>query len=275
MRLFSRSRRRIVGVAVLVVVAVACASDDVPDDGAATVVPVRAQQRALDEALIGAAWNNDVALARELVESGADVNFQDGTRQSAYLIATSEGYDELLRLTLEHGADVTSTDSFNGTGLIRAAERGHADVVGQLLRTDIDVDHVNNLGWTALHEAIILGTDDQTYVDTVRLLVAGGADVTIATGDGYVPVQLARGRDRHTVVSTLEAASSAPLPTDPDAALLAAAANGDPDAAAIALAAGADIQARDEENRTALELATAGDHRGTTRLLAALGGPDA
>ena len=50
-----------------------------------------------------------------------------------------------------------SKDTFNGTGLIRAAERGHADIVGRLIQADVEVDHVNNLGWTALHEAIILG----------------------------------------------------------------------------------------------------------------------
>ena len=77
--------------------------------------------------------------------------------QSAYLISTSEGYLELLNLTLKHGADVDSKDSFNGTGLIRAADRGHADIAGRLVQANIKIDHINNLGWTALHEAIILG----------------------------------------------------------------------------------------------------------------------
>ena len=36
----------------------------------------------------------------------------------------------------------------------------------------MEVDHVNRLGWTALHEAIILGDGSQRYVDTVRELVA-------------------------------------------------------------------------------------------------------
>ena len=92
-----------------------------------------------------------------LIAAGADVNAKDKTKQSAYLISTSEGYLDLLDLTLEHGADVDSLDKYDGTGLIRAAERGHHDIVGRLLQTDIDVDHVNNLGWVALHEAIMLG----------------------------------------------------------------------------------------------------------------------
>lgn len=225
----------------------------------------------VDEALIEAAWDNDVARADELIESGGDVNYQDDTRQSAYLIATSEGHVELLELTLRHGADVGSLDSFNGTGLIRAAERGHAQVVGRLLQTEIDVDHVNNLGWTALHEAIILGSGDQRYVDTVRLLVAGGADMTLSTGDDVTPLQLARGHGQDDVAAIIEAALRAAPVDDTDTALLGAAASGDADGVALVLAAGAQIEARDADGRTPLLIAIANDHADIVRLLVALG----
>ena len=137
------------------------------------------EQRRLDAALIKAAWQNDGEGARELIARGADVNAKDETVQSAYLIATSEGYLELLNLTLEHGGDVDSKDSFNGTGLIRAADRGHADIAGRLVQAEVKIDHINNLGWTALHEAIILGDGSGRYVDTVRVLVAAGADLRL------------------------------------------------------------------------------------------------
>ncbi len=171
-----------------------------PDQGNGEVVSATD----LNDRLIEAAWANDVEAARELIEQGADVNAQDDTRQSAYLIATSEGYLDLLDLTLEHGADVTSLDGFNGTGLIRAAERGHHDVVGRLLETDIDVNHVNNLGWTALHEAILLGDGSERYVKTVRLLLEHGADPSLPTGDGQDPLMLAENRNQDDVAELLE-----------------------------------------------------------------------
>lgn len=180
-------------LAVLVLTVMACGSED----------PAPADESDRNDQLIDAAWANDVTRARELIAEGADVNHQDGTRQSAYLIATSEGYLELLELTLDSGADVTSLDSFNGTGLIRAAERGHADVVERLLATDIDVDHVNNLGWTALHEAIILGDGSDRYVRTVQLLLDHGADPTLATGDDQTPLELAAGRGQTAVANVL------------------------------------------------------------------------
>ena len=232
----------------------------------------------LDPQLIEAAWNNDVPRARELIAAGADVNHQDDTQQSAYLIATSEGYRELLELTFRHGADVTSLDSYNGTGLIRAAERGHADIVGRLLQTDIDVDHVNNLGYTALHEAIVLGEGTQSYEDTVRLLVAGGANAELPPKrDDIAPVEHARSRQYDVIAATLESAlDDQRTPADPGAELLRTAAAGDADQVALALRAGGEIEARDAEGRTPLLLAAANDQLAVARLLVALGAdPDA
>ena len=230
-----------------------------------------------NQILIDAAWSNDISLARLLIAQGADVNYKDHTQQSAYLIATSEGYLELLEITLDNGADVGSLDSFNGTGLIRAAERGHADVVGRLLQTDIEVNHINNLGWTALHEAIILGDGDQRAHDTVRLLIAGGADVQIPSQrDGAVPLDMAASRGQNDIAATIQLALDAQPTSDPDSVLLAAVDSGDADRAVLAIGAGADIEIRDTKLRTPLLVASANDHTAVARVLVALGAdPDA
>ncbi|GAB2679583.1 ankyrin repeat domain-containing protein [Kribbella swartbergensis] len=229
------------------------------------------QAASLDQQLIAAAWKNDVPTARRLIAAGADVNAVDDTVQSAFLIAASEGYLDLLDLTLQHGADVRSLDSYRGTALIRAAERGHAAVVGRLLRAGVAVNHVNRLGWTALHEAILLGDGSQRYVDTVRLLIAGGANRDLpAERDGVTPVQAARGQVAAVLSSKLPSRDQAP------AVLLEAAEAGDANRVAAALAAGAPLESRDEHRRTALLLASLGDHVDTARLLVALGAdPDA
>ncbi|WP_405065139.1 ankyrin repeat domain-containing protein [Kribbella sp. NBC_01510] len=225
----------------------------------------------LDQQLIAAAWRNDVAEARRLINAGANVNAVDDSVQSAFLIAASEGYVELLDLTLQHGADIRSLDSYRGTALIRAAERGHAAVVGRLLQAGVAVDHVNRLGWTALHEAVLLGKGTPQYVDTVRLLIAAGADRNKpAERDGTTPVQGARSQTEVAAVLATK------LPSSPAAALLAAAAAGDADQVAAALAAGAPLESRDDNRRTALLLASLNDRVDVARLLVALGAdPDA
>lgn len=162
-------------------------------------------------ALIAAAYGNHLEVAEALIAAGGDVNQKDDTRQSAYLIATSEIGDSeralaFLRLTLRSGADVSSLDSYNGTGLIRAAERGYVEIVRELLTTPIAIDHVNRLRWTALLEAIILGGGDAKHTEVVRLLVAAGASVNLADGEGVTPLQHARRRGFMAMVHVLEAA---------------------------------------------------------------------
>ena len=102
---------------------------------------------------------------------------------------------------------MTLHDSFDGTALIRAAERGHWQIVDRLLQPDLrqrsQPDHVNNLGWTALLEAVVLGDGSARYVETVRLLLAAGADPTITGRDGLTALEHARNRGHGDIVRAL------------------------------------------------------------------------
>lgn len=239
--------------------------------------PAPEEQAALDERLREAAWADDVDRARRLVARGADVNAKDETQQSAYLIATSEGHLELLRLALSSGARIDDKDSWNGTGLIRAAERGHALVVGELLQAGIERDHVNRIGYQAIHEAVWLGADTPSYATTVRVLAAGGVDLDRRSPSaGLTPLEMARSRAFDRLQRILTTMTTDERPADPDAALLGAARDGDADAVALALRAGADIEARDASSRTALLLAATHDHVDVAQVLVAMGAdPDA
>ena len=231
-----------------------------------------AELTTLNEGLRAAAWTNDVTEARRLITLGADVNAKDETQQSAYLIATSEGYLDLLRLTLAHGAKVDDKDSWNGTGLIRAAERGHALVVGELLRAGIARDHINRIGYQAIHEAVWLGDDTPEYATTVRVLAAGGVELDRRSPSAELtPLEMARQIGHTGAAGILETITSAARPADPDAALLQAAEVGDANAVAIALRAGANIEARDAHDRTALLLAATYDQIPVANVLVAMG----
>mgnify|MGYP000445104224 CR=1 FL=1 len=145
--------------------------------------PGAAPAAGLDQQLRDAAWAGDVAAAQQLIAAGADVNAKDSSYESAYLISTSEGPLELVRLMLASGADLAGLDSYDGTGLIRAAERGLALIVGELVRAGIDLDHVNNIGYQAIHEAVWFGDETPSGLATVLVLVAGG-DTLLAPGKG-------------------------------------------------------------------------------------------
>jgi uncharacterized protein len=252
------------------------ASEPSPAAASSTNARPTAGRAQLNDQLIEAAWRNDVKQAQALIKDGADVNAKDASEQSAFLIAASEGFLDLLELSLDSGGDVASLDSYGGTALIRAAERGHADIVGRLLQTKINVDHVNHLGWTALHEAIWLGKGTTSYLDTVRLLVAGRADLKIAARtDGRTPLVMAQQRGFGTIETTIRSALDSPT-VGGSSALLAAASAGNADQVALAIRSGTDLEPRDNRGRTPLLLAVSNDRLAAARLLVPLGAdPDA
>ena len=191
--------RALLTALLLPVVIAACGGAEPPGDGPQ-----------MDAALRAAAYANDVETAERLVAAGADVNAKDDSTQSPYLIATSEVGDDprLLELMLDNGARVDDKDSYNGTGLIRAAERGFPRIVRRLLEAGIDRDHVNRLGWTALHEAIILGDGGPPHIATVRALIAGRVDLDIPDGEGVRPLARAEERGHREIARLLRAAGA-------------------------------------------------------------------
>lgn len=141
--------------------------------------------------LVAATKANRVEVARALLEAGADPDAKDDIEDSAFLYAGAEGLTDILALTIEHGADAKSLNRYDGTALIPASEHAHVEAVRMLLRTDVPVNHVNDLGWTALHEAVVLGNGDADHVQVVRMLISAGADLTIRGRDGRTPRQQA------------------------------------------------------------------------------------
>ncbi|ENX57492.1 MULTISPECIES: ankyrin repeat domain-containing protein [Acinetobacter] len=173
-------------------------------------IQIDARDASGSTALMIATRANNVHAAQFLIDAGADVNAKDRIQDSPYLYAGARGYLKILNMTLKHGADLKSTNRYGGTALIPAAERGHVDTVRTLIAAGIDVDHINNLGWTALLEAIILGNGTQPYQQIVDLLIASGANVNIADGDGITPLEHAHARGYTHIEKALLAAGAKP-----------------------------------------------------------------
>jgi uncharacterized protein len=155
-------------------------------------------------ALLLAVQHGDLDLARELIGRGADVNAEAANHDTPWLLAGALGRTEILAAMLDTGkVDYTKRNRYGGNALIPACERGHVETVRLLLdRSKIDVDHINNLGWTALLEAVILSDGGPAHIEIVRLLLAAGADPSIADKDGVTPLQHARDR-RYDAIGAL------------------------------------------------------------------------
>jgi ankyrin repeat protein len=141
-------------------------------------------------AVMAATHGNKPETVKALIEAGANIHIQDDRQDNPFLYAGAEGLLEILKLTIEAGADTKLTNRYGGTALIPAAERGHVDIVKELLTTtDVDVNHINRLGWTALMEAVVLGSGGVKHQQIVQLLVDHKADVNIPDKDGVTALE--------------------------------------------------------------------------------------
>lgn len=218
----------------LVLAAVSVAAD-------AQVAPTAAESAGYG-GLLAAAANGDDALAAKLIASGANVNQRDAYRRTPLHVATfarqrgviallakagadmnaqeRDRYDavtiaavaddvETLRLLLKLGASAKAiTSRYDGTALIAAAHLGHEEVVKTLIAAGAPLDHVNNLGWTALIESIVLGNGGQRHTETLRALIAAGANVNLPDRNRRTPLALARSLGYRDMVQILEKAGA-------------------------------------------------------------------
>lgn len=150
---------------------------------------------------------------RALARSGADLGALENDRYDAVTIASVANDEETLRLLLSLGASASLvTSRYDGTALIAAAHLGHAGVVKQLIGAGAPLDHVNNLHWTAMIESVVLGDGGVRHQETLRALIAAGANPHLADRQGRTPLMLARARGFAAMVSMLERAQASKKP---------------------------------------------------------------
>lgn len=217
---------RIIGAAAIAAAIAHCghpaAATDIP--GAALIEAAAAGDVAMIRQALGAGANVDIRddqrrtplllatgpghleAVRVLLEAGADVNAQAANMDTPWMLAGARGHAEILRLMLPKGPSSALHNRFGGNALIPACERAHVEAVKVLLGSRIDVNHVNNLGWTCLLEIVILGDGGPRHVEVTRLVLAAGANPSIADKQGVSPLAHARKRGQTEVAKLIAAA---------------------------------------------------------------------
>ena len=160
-------------------------------------------------ALHVATFSRQRAAIQALAKAGADLGRLENERYDCVTIAAVAGDEDTLRLLLSLGASAKLvTSRYDGTALIAAAHLGHDGVVRQLIAAGAPLDHVNNLHWTAVIEAIVLGDGGRRHQETLRALIAAGANLQLADRQGRTPLALARERGYPQMVRMLETAGA-------------------------------------------------------------------
>ena len=134
---------------------------------------------------------NNHSLVRELLSSGADVNWRDADAdgRSGLHFAARDNYGELLELLLaQTGVDVNIRAIYNWTPLMWACHQGHENIVRRLCQvTGIQLNSEDDDGWTALHLAV--ANNNPACVSVLREVA--GVDWNVRDNGGDSPLTMA------------------------------------------------------------------------------------
>jgi uncharacterized protein len=173
------------------------------------------------------------AIAKALLDAGAPVDGQPGTRETPLITAASYGDAQVARVLIEAGADLdarASDDSGGvpgGTALLHAAVYGMTDVVDVLVKAGARIQSIEEAAaageigdWLAdapadaRLRALVMAADHQR-LDAIDQLIAAGTpiDATDAVFGGH-PLRTAAGNGRPESVRRLLAHGADPNLSD-------------------------------------------------------------
>jgi len=186
--------------------------------------------------LIKAARSGTRAIARTLIERGADVNVKETDGSTALNAAVGAGDEQMVALLLAAKADPNTVNTYMQSPLSNAAAAanlkiaemllkakakpelggvaltpmmfaafgGNADMIRLLVKHGADVNYaMKDSGQSALTSAITAGKPE-----IVELLISLKANVNQKTPDGDTPLKMARNGDQEDVVQMLIAAGA-------------------------------------------------------------------
>ena len=136
----------------------------------------------LDEKMLAAALDGDLAAVEKLVVQGADINYMNTSGNCAIFAAAWEGNLKALDLFYNLGANIFFDDI---NLLCNAAFNGKVDSVKWLIDKGEDPDFIfTNTGENALHYTICKMSEIEERVEIVRILIAAGTYVNKKTLPG-------------------------------------------------------------------------------------------
>lgn len=133
--------------------------------------------RSLNKALIIAAdaRGDTVAITRELLKEGAQVNSEPHNSHDALWQACRRGSEDTVRLLLRWGADPKRYERENENALAEAARHGSPSLVKLLIDAGANVNGM----------AVVRNAADKGNIEAMRILIDAGANVNVEATTGY------------------------------------------------------------------------------------------
>lgn len=142
-----------------------------------------------------AAYRGSAEVVKLLLRYGAYIKYRDQDG-SALTMAVREGHQEVVKVLVDAGAPVDPIDKQHASEqghveifnllsnpdvvlLHEAAREGNFEVVLELISKGVNIDSTDMFGWTAVMTACY-----HDRVETVKVLLAAGADITTMSHNG-------------------------------------------------------------------------------------------
>ncbi|KAL6808800.1 hypothetical protein V8C40DRAFT_259353 [Trichoderma camerunense] len=217
--------------------------------------------------LILASYYGHRAIAKLLIEKGADIEAKDDDKGRTPLIwAAKNGHEALIKLLVEKGADIEAKDKYGQTPLLWAAEMGHEAIAKLLVKKGANIEAKGNyFSLTPLLQATERG-----YKAIIKLLVEKGADIEAkANSYGQTPLLQAAERGYEAIVKLLVEKGADIEAKDKygRTPLSQAAEMGYEAIIKLLVEKGADIEVKDEYGLTPLSWAAGRGHEAIVKLL--------
>lgn len=135
--------------------------------------------------LMQATTSEDIQEVRQLLLDGAEVDAKDLLGETALFIAVSKGSINIVSELIRNGANVNATDIVGQTPLLMGISEGKVDIVSELIRSGADVNAIDIAGQTPLLEAV-----SKRQIKIALELIKKGAGVN-AIDCGASPLGLA------------------------------------------------------------------------------------
>jgi ankyrin repeat protein len=148
--------------------------------------------------LMYAANFRNAEMVSELLAKKADVNAKNVYGWTALMLAARKGNKDSVAMLLDAGADVNAANSKGSTPLLLAVRYGNLGTVSQLLAHKANVNAKNSSGWSPIMFAAgnIAGHNEQDAKEVFSLLLAAGADVNAVNKDGWTSLHVTTRNER-------------------------------------------------------------------------------
>ncbi len=165
--------------------------------------------------LVTHAYYGDLVEVKNLVEQGADLNYQftfeDPQRQytfqtfNALQAAASSGNEDVILFLLDQGMDIDAVTPDNWTPLFIAARDGRAEAAKLLVFKGADLNMQTNLGTIALTMVVTQNyPTEKARLNLLEYMLKRGANPNIEDVYHHTPLYYAQTKGNHPAANLLQ-----------------------------------------------------------------------